>query len=557
MASSMIPDPWDSPKPGNPIPQNKGILSPEMRKLVTNQRTVDVSSIRSDLLRVERKRDAVDGQTTAVISQQSSVLENFNKNIIALRFDVNKLGRGLDGISQLIFQQNQLEIDRIRKEQEQLRLDAERANRSGRENAIEQRINNALLVPVQAITPKLGSLFDRIRSALALLFGGWLTNQLIELIGANQDGNISGVKEISDNIRNQVFRIIGGLVAAGAGFKILKSLIGSTARSLLNLFIARPVFAAAKGLGRALRIPGANRIPNALPNQGPKGLSGLSKIIAGIDVYLNAQNGELLDAGIALLALFGPGKVVKALAGVAYTADQIGEMFGFGLYGKDAKAPDKIRESLEGKENGNFISGVLDAFIGRFPNYFDKPEPEVKPTEEPSVTPQEQKPSKTEERRNNRRGTKTEPETQPSPAVKVEPQETITGQPVEPPKEQQQPPAPVAQPTETITGDPVVSPQETEQTPEAPEATSPGSPEPAMLQDSPKISPVATTPQRVGELPPARPEIALIRKSSPGQGPETRPAVSEGELNPIPKISSANPDNFHRLYSELIYNVVA
>lgn len=555
MASSMIPDPWDSPKPGNPIPQNKGILSPEMRKLVTNQRTVDVSSIRSDLLRVERKRDAVDSQTTGVISQQSSVLENFNKNIIALRLDVNKLGKGLDGISQLIFQQNQLEIDRIRKEQEQLRLDAERATRSGRENAIEQRINNALLAPVQAITPKLGSLFDRIRSALALLFGGWLTNQLIDLIGANQDGNISGVKEISDNIRNQVFRIIGGLVAAGAGFKILKSLIGSTARSLLNLFIARPVFAAAKGLGRALRIPGANRIPNALPNQGPKGLSGLSKLIAGLDVYLNAQNGELVDAGIAAFAVFGPGKVVKALAGAGYVADQIAEMFGFNLFGKDPK------KEVQGRENEGFLESIVtevQKLAGIQPQ--PKEEPEVKPTEEPSVTPQEQKPSKTEERRNNRRGTRTEPETKPSPAVKVEPQETITGQPVEPPKEQQQPPAPVAQPTETITGDPVVSPQETEQTPEAPEvpeATSPGSPEPAMFQDSPKISPVATTPQRVGELPPARPEIALIRKSSPGQGPETRPAVSEGELNPIPKISSANPDNFHRLYSELIYNVVA
>ena len=552
MASSMIPDPWDSPKPGNPIPQNKGILSPEMRKLVTNQRTVNVSSIRSDLLRVERKRDAVDSQTTAVISQQSSVLENFNKNIIALRFDVNKLGKGLDGISQLIFQQNQLEIDRIRKEQEQLRLDAERATRSGRENAIEQRINNALLAPVQAITPKLSSLFDRIRSALALLFGGWLTNQLIELIGANQDGNISGVKEISDNIQNQVFRIIGGLVAAGAGFKILKSLIGSTARSLLNLFIARPVFAAAKGLGRALRIPGANRIPNALSNQGPKGLSGLSRIIAGLDIYLNAQNGELVDAGVAALAVFGPGKVVKALAGAGYVADQIAEMFGFSLFGKDPK------KEVQGRENEGFLESIVtevQKLAGIQPQ--PKEEPEVKPTEEPSVTPQEQKPSKTEERRNNRRGTKTEPETQPSPAVKVEPQETITGQPVEPPKEQQQPPAPVAQPTETITGDPVVSPQETEQTPEAPEATSPGSPEPAMFQDSPKISPVATTPQRVGELPPARPEIALIRKSSPGQGPETRPAVSEGELNPIPKLSSANPDNFHRLYSELIYNVVA
>ena len=57
MASSMLPDPWDTPKPGNPIPQNKGILSPEMKKLVTNQQSVNVSAIRSDLLRVEREKE--------------------------------------------------------------------------------------------------------------------------------------------------------------------------------------------------------------------------------------------------------------------------------------------------------------------------------------------------------------------------------------------------------------------------------------------------------------------------------------------------------------------
>ena len=71
-----------------------------------------------------------------------------------------------------------------------------------------------------------------------------------------------------------------------------------------------------------------------------------------------------------------------------------------------------------------------------------------------------------------------------------------------------------------------------------------------------EISPVAMTPQRVGEVPAARPEVALIRTSSAGQGSETRPPVSEGELNPVPKIGSSNPDNFHRLYSELVYNVV-
>jgi len=540
MASSMIPDPWDTPKPGNPIPQNKGILSPEMKKLVTNQQSVNVSAIRSDLLRVERKRDAVDGQTTAVISQQSGVLENFNKNIIALRVDVNKLGRGLDGISRLIFQQNQLEIDRIRKEQEELRLSAERATRSGRENAIEQRVNNALLVPVQAITPKLASLFDRIKQALAILFGGWLTNQLIELLEANQEDNVEGVKKISDNIQKTILKLVGGLIAVGAGFKILKGVIGNTARGLTSLFISRPIAAATRGLGRALKNPRLANTRAPKPNFRPTGLTGLSKVMAALDVFLNLRNKEFTDASIAALAVKAPNKVVRTMAGAGFIADQIAEMFGFSLFGKNPN------EEVEGRPNETFLKNIVtETQILK--------EEEQKENTQTSSEPQEPQPQPST-------GAAVEPQetkvTEISSADIVQPQETITGQPVNQPEQQRQSPAPVAQPMETITGQPTVSPQETEQV-EVAEAMSPGSPEPSIESSAKvEISPVAMTPQRVGEVPAARPEVALIRTSSAAQGSQTRPPVSEGELNPVPKIGSSNPDNFHRLYSELVYNVV-
>lgn len=547
MASSMLPDPWDTPKPGNPIPQNKGILSPEMKKLVTNQRTVDVSAIRSDLLRVERKRDAVDGQTTAVISQQSGILENFNKNIIALRVDVSKLGTGLDGISRLIFQQNQLEVDRIRREQEELRLSAERATRSGRENAIEQRVNNALLVPVQAITPKLASLFDRIKQALAILFGGWLTNQLIELLQANQEDNVEGVKKISENIQKNIVKLIGGLIAVRSGFKLLKSLIATTAGGLLNLFIARPAAAAARGLGRALNIPRLSNVrAPGLPR--PRGMDMLGKLSTAVGATLNVINGEFADTAVGLLALVGPFKIVRQMAGIGYLADEILELFGLNIIGKN---PKELKKQTEGDKYEGFINGVIDAIPTEFPNFYDKTEPEVKPNQQPSVTSQE--PQSSDRAAVEPQETKI---TEIASAAIVEPQETITGQPVNQPEQQRQSPAPVAKPMETITGQPTVSPQETEQV-EVAEAMSPGSPEPSVQSPAKvEISPVAMTPQRVGEVPAARPEVALIRTSSAAQGSQTRPPVSEGELNPVPNIRSSNPDNFHRLYSELVYNVV-
>ena len=353
----------------------------------------------------------------------------------------------MDGISRLIFQQNQLEVDRIRKEQEELRLSAERATRSGRENAIEQRVNNALLVPVQAITPKLASLFDRIKQALAILFGGWLTNQLIELLQANQEDNVEGVKKISENIQKNILKLIGGLIAVGAGFKILKGVIGNTARGLTSLFISRPIAAATRGLGRALKNPRLANTRAPKPNFRPTGLTGLSRVMAALDVFLNIKNGEFTDATIAALAVKAPHPVIRTMAGAGFIADQIAEMFGFNLFGKNP------REQVEGRPNETFLKNIVtETQILK--------EEEQKENTQTSSAPQEPQPQPST-------GTSVEPQetkvTEISSADIVQPQETITGQPVEQPKQQQQSPAPMAQPMETITGQPTVPPQETEQ----------------------------------------------------------------------------------------------
>ena len=68
-------------------------------------------------------------------------------------------------------------------------------------------------------------------------------------------------------------------------------------------------------------------------------------------------------------------------------------------------------------------------------------------------------------------------------------------------------------------------------------------------------TPPPAEPQRVGELPEAKPSLTMI-KTSNNQVQQPNVPLTNGPLSDVPFISSANPDNFYALYSQLNYNVV-
>jgi hypothetical protein len=521
-------------------------LSQEVRNALLRKSTIDAATFRNEMSASENRRKEVDIQNAEVIRSQEQALIGFNSNIQSLRTDIGKLGTGLASIALLLQQDGAEEQNRLRQEQETQRRLTERQVRVGKENEIEQKIQNALAAPVQNIAPKVADTFGKIGAALGILFGGWLTKQTVDAIKASEEGNTKLFNEIKWNIIKGLGVVGGGLLAIKAGFGLVMRTIGGIGRGLTRLLIAKPLAIAAALLPK---VPKPGRTPP--PGKGPGGGRGLGifgTLFGALDAFMNFQNGENVDGVMRTLALVlpavGPLGVVKGLMAVGANADFIAEAFKHNLFGKDPNAA-KIVEAAEAEK----------AKSKKKPSS-KPPAASTKPT--PSATPPAAQPQTP------MMGT-------PAPAA---PAPTLT-------KEQQDkynqatsalqgPFAGVARgkvtdyynkmtPEEQKTFKDYLStrPQSEQnlysflkETAPSSSANSPASTIPAQI-----TTPPAAEPQRVGELPEAKPSLTMI-KTSNGQNQQPNVPLTNGPLSDVPLINSANPDNFYVLYSQLSYNVV-
>jgi hypothetical protein len=519
-------------------------LSQEVRNALLRKSTIDAATFRNEMSTSENRRKEVDIQNAEVIRSQEQALIGFNSNIQSLRTDIGKLGTGLASIALLLQQDGAEEQNKLRQEQETQRRLTERQVRVGKENEIEQKIQNALATPVQNIAPKVADTFGKIGAALGILFGGWLTKQTVDAIKASEEGNTKLFNEIKWNIIKGLGVVGGGLLAIKAGFGLVMRTIGGIGRGLSRLLIAKPLAIAAALLPKAVRpaAPPPGRKPSG------KGSGIFGTLFGGISAFMNAKNGEYVDTAMIALSMFGPGKLVRGLIGIGYAADEIAEAFGMNIFGKDPNAQKRaaavVEEALKLKPKSETKSEK------KSPDASTKPSPSATPPAAQPQTPM--------------MGT-------PAPAA---PAPTLT-------KEQQDkynqatsalqgPFSGVARgkvtdyynkmtPEEQKTFKDYLStrPQSEQnlysflkETAPSSSANSPTSTIPAQI-----TTPPAAEPQRVGELPEAKPSLTMI-KTSNGQSQQPNVPLTNGPLSDVPLINSANPDNFYVLYSQLSYNVV-
>jgi len=539
-------------------------LSQEVRNALLKKSTVDAATFRNEMNASEKRRQDIDVQNNNVIQSQEKALFGFSSNLQSLRNDIGKLGTGLASIALLLQQDGAEEQNRLRTEQEQQRRLTERQVRIGKENEIEEKIQNALAAPVQNIAPKVSDTFGKIGAALGILFGGWLTKQTVDAIKASEEGNTKLFNDIKSNIIKNLGIVGGGLLAIKFGFGLVTGTIGRIASGLSRLLIAKPLAIAAALLPKAVR-PAAPP-PGRKPGGGGPGL--ISGLINGFTGWMNWMNGEKLDAILAALT-FVPGggifKGIRAAAGATYTLDQIAELFGSNLTGVDPK--------LLAKKKKEFEDAKTKEKSTKPPAASTKPAPST-------------------------------PADAPAPA-KSSPQETMMGQPAPsaPPAPAAETPAPApaaAQPSDDLIKKfemawqyrnnsfargridsewEKLTPEQKQMAIEwaktkgydwkemklqAPTPANVTSAAPADMsstqQSSPTISPAqvappSAEPQKVGELPEAKPSLTMIKTSS-NQVQQPNVPLTNGPLTDVPLINSANPDNFYVLYSQLSYNVV-
>ena len=557
-------------------PTKGSILSQDARNDLFRRFTVESSVFRNQLTSLESTKREEDLKNTSAIQEQEQILVGVNSNIQSLREDIGRLGTGLASIALLLQQDSAEEQSRTRAEQERQRRLAEQQIRIGKENEIEERIQNAILEPVQRLVPKVDDIFGNIGRALGILFGGWLTNQVVQAIKASEENNTKLFNDIKFNIIKNLAIVGGGLFAIRAGFSLIGRTIKSIASGLTRLLIAKPLAIAAALLPRVGSGGGGGKPSGGKPSGGGGMISKVGKFVTFLSGLMNLKNKEFVDSTLALISLAakapGPLGAIAKVAGIAFTADEIAEAFGKNIF-DDANLNKKVDEisQMFKKEDQQPTSS-----------------PKITPTSTP--TPPAPAPSSTP--------TSSEPAAAPTPTPPAP-----TAQPQTPMMGEQKPSTPAPSPDmvskfeqawqyrnnpfargriEDAWGK--MTPDQKQQAkewasskgydwkemklPDAPAAAMATPATPAMISGqseskppeptgaSPaQMTPPSKEPTQVGQLPEPKPSLTMIATSN-NANQNANPPITNGALTDVPFINSSNPDNFYVLYSQLSYNVV-
>ena len=183
-----------------------------------------------------------------ILSKRVSILEN----------DVSFLAKALNK-----------EADLEKKAQKQYEKDVgkveEKKLRSGEEKKLEKKITKGLISPVKAVGKKAGGVLGNLVEVFMTLLGGWLTNQGLEAIKANAEGDINKL----ESIKNEVIKtlaIVGGIFALLNGG--ILGIIG-TIGAITAAIIAAPfkfAFNRIRALSKARSKPPTTKPPTTTPS---------------------------------------------------------------------------------------------------------------------------------------------------------------------------------------------------------------------------------------------------------------------------------------------------
>lgn len=459
-------------------------------------------------------------QTSLVDKAQDLQIQTAQQSVVGLqeqiqrvRVEVLNINTGLNNLAQQIANDSALEQrENLTKIENERKLN-EKKVRIGRERELENRIASALLKPVVAIQKKLEPLFNRIMNALGFMFLGWLTNQGIEALKANAEGNKTKLEEIFRSVTN-------GVIVAARGFVFVNRVFGSIVKIIFN--VTRGIVRLTSGL-----------------------ISGLFRGIATL--------GRMVAGGIK--SLFTGGKVATTTTKVASTATKTGikstagkipvlslatgAIFGTGRL-LQGDTPGALMEYGSGLAAtipffGTAASLAIDAaIIGRDFGAF-------------KGTPLEKKQPKTPEPTPSKPGAY--PETTPPPPPPATP----------PPKKPSvQPATPMTPESPTFNFNVDTANMSAPESPVSQVNLSQNQVEEKAAQPTNVVQAQISIPQitapNVGAL--IEPAPNVIMASSGEAGNQPQPAQQVEPAGDTPLIQSSNPENFYSLYSQLNYNVV-
>jgi hypothetical protein len=558
-------------------------LSQESRQVIARSTSISGQTIRGSNLLGGVTPSETEIKNLQTLQQNQSSLVEVQSGIFGIKQDINQLNTGLISIATLLQQDANNEERILRSQQESERRLAEEQIRLGKESDLERKIQAAIVAPVAELAPKVQSLFGNVLQSLGYLFGGWLTNQVIEYIKEEGEGNTERLGEIKNNIIKNLVVAGSALLAVKFGMSALsRSLFGITSQvaKLLCKTVAAPF-----NIIKNIVVPSQTKPPGGAKPSTPKpsggGFGGAIKGMAsGAGNFIKGLASPLLIGsamtGLDIATGEDPG---RAVAGA--TTGMVGSAAAFAA-GSLLPIPGSgvVSSAIAYNPSAEFGKGIYDKFFGKEqpqleakpsqPSNTQQPQTEIKPTQPLVLPPNAESIAE-----------------QKTEALKTSPQQELVQQPkinfpdysntfnlsadntfvssnITPEKSSEN----------EIKPNQVMLPKSKDLSFDASSIFKPENPtnflenydnlksEESIPDKTTPIKPaqiqgVPTQILQVGELPEPKPNIIYASSgSSQQQGSQMNQTPSNGPLTDVPLIRSSNPDNFYTLYSYSCYNVV-
>ena len=193
-------------------------LSAGERKLLFQKRNVSSAN-------VFKKSGALVKTTPSTITPDINVTV-LSKRVFVLENDVSFLAKALNKEAELEKKaQKQYEKDVEKVEEKKLR--------SGEEKQLEKKITKGLISPVKAVGKKAGGVLGTLMELFMTLLGGWLTNQGLEAIKANAEGNIGKLESIAAEVGKTLLTVAGIFALLNGGILGIVATIGAITAAII------------------------------------------------------------------------------------------------------------------------------------------------------------------------------------------------------------------------------------------------------------------------------------------------------------------------------------
>ena len=353
-----------------------------------------------------------DSITTNLLARNNLALSGVAQQIAAVSNQVAFLNKGISSLNNGLTVSATLERQKAQEEAKRQQKLSQIKLREGKESALENKIQNALMKPVNRIGSKVQFGLQRLANFFTIILGGWIASGTVELFQALATGNTEKLNEIKSQILGNlaflggsIFLIGGGLTLLAAnvaklGFRFLKwggSKVFGKPIQWLSTVIAKQIGGLLPGVAGGVRgnmgsmtAPVADRVtrsmqPNnkgQMPTPPPKGnwLSRLPLIGGAFQFTSDVSQGKpapdsAIDTGAAMLGSTITTSVIEKLPigkKWRFLAQAAGGILSWvGSYGlseaifedarkaRDAKDPNK-----QGDPENYDPDFDLDAFLG-------------------------------------------------------------------------------------------------------------------------------------------------------------------------------------------------